>query len=234
MRARPARARRDQQPRLHRRGADPRRRLPRAQGQLARPALPLADRRRDGHAARAVRAGLRADRGGRPGGPDPRDHRRGGRGLPADEDGRVGRAHPAERHQPGAQADRAGVRDRGLAGAPTGRRDARRGPRRWLVRDPARARRRCGPAPRPRRGGRAGGLGAARDHQRRGGRLARAAGPGQRPRPGEDRLRLRLHVGDLHPGPQAALGTAHDADPVGRPAGRAGWTRGWTGRPARS
>ena len=45
----------------------PDRRLPRAQGQLARPALPLADRRGDGHAARAVRAGLRPDRGGRPG-----------------------------------------------------------------------------------------------------------------------------------------------------------------------
>ncbi len=70
---RPARARRDQQPRLHGRGAHPGRRLPRAQGQLARPALPLADRRRDGHAARAVRAGLRPDRGGRPGGPDPRE-----------------------------------------------------------------------------------------------------------------------------------------------------------------
>ena len=91
--ARAARARRDQQPRLHRRGAHPGRRLPRSQGQLARPALPLADRRRDGDAARAVRAGLRPDRGRRPGGPDPREQRRGGRGLPPDQDGRVGRAH---------------------------------------------------------------------------------------------------------------------------------------------
>ena len=42
--------------------ADPGRRLPRAQGQRARAALPVADRRSDGDAPRAVRAGLRPDR----------------------------------------------------------------------------------------------------------------------------------------------------------------------------
>ena len=41
--------------------------LPRAQGQRPGPPLPVADRRSDGHPARAVRTGLRPDRGGRAG-----------------------------------------------------------------------------------------------------------------------------------------------------------------------
>ncbi len=46
---------------------DARRPLPRTQGQRARPPLPVARRRGDGHPARPVRTGLRADRGGRAG-----------------------------------------------------------------------------------------------------------------------------------------------------------------------
>ena len=54
------------QPRLH--DGDPQadRQLPRPQGQRRRAVLPVADRRGDGPPPRAVRARLRADRGGRP------------------------------------------------------------------------------------------------------------------------------------------------------------------------
>ena len=64
---RPARARRGQQPRLRDARSDADRPLPRPQGQRARAPLPVAGRRGDGHPARAVRARLRPDRGGRPG-----------------------------------------------------------------------------------------------------------------------------------------------------------------------
>ena len=59
------------------------RRLPRAQGQRARAPLPVADRRGDGHPARAVRTRLRPDRGGRAGRGPARGRRRGGRRRPA-------------------------------------------------------------------------------------------------------------------------------------------------------
>ena len=54
-----------QQPRLRDGRPDPGRPLPRPEGQRARAALPVADRRRDGVATRAVRAGVRPDRVGR-------------------------------------------------------------------------------------------------------------------------------------------------------------------------
>ena len=44
-------------------GPNPRRQLPGAQGQCARAPFPVAHRRRDGHPPRAIRAGLRPERG---------------------------------------------------------------------------------------------------------------------------------------------------------------------------
>ncbi len=161
---RPARARRDQQPRLHGRGAHAGRRLPGTEGQLARAALPVAHRRRDGHPSRALRARLCADRCRRAGRADPRERGRGRRGLPAHEAGRLGRPVQAEGRQPGPEADRGAGRAPGLAGAPARRRDPGRGPRGGLERDAAGARLGRGPAPRPRRRDGAGRLGAARDH----------------------------------------------------------------------
>ena len=60
-------AARGEQPRFRDGDAEPDRRLPRPQGQRARAPLPVAHRRGDGQPARAVRAGLRPDRGGRAG-----------------------------------------------------------------------------------------------------------------------------------------------------------------------
>ena len=122
----------------------PDRRLPRAQGQRARPPLPVADRRGDGHPARAVRTRLRADRGGRPGRGPARGRRRGGRRGPAPQADRRRRPDPADRPQRPAPAagpgGRAGRAPRALAG----RRRRDRGPGRGLARDPARGRRRRG------------------------------------------------------------------------------------------
>ena len=62
-------------------------------------------------------------------------------------------------------------------------------------------------------------------------RAARPAGLG--PRPAAPAVGLRLHLGGLRPAGQAALGLLRAADAVGRPAGRAGSSRGSTGRRAR-
>ena len=64
-----------------------------------------------------------------------------------------------------------------------------------------------------------GGLGTAGDDDRRGGVVPVAARPGQRSRPGEAAVRLRLRLGGLQAGRAAQLRLLHDADPVGRPAG---------------
>ena len=70
------------------------------------------------------------------------------------------------------------------------------------------------------RGQIAHGLGTDGDHHRRGGGVPVAARPGQRPRPGEAAVRLRLRLGGLQARRAAQLRLLHDADPVGRPAGR--------------
>ena len=122
---RPARARRGQQPRLRDARPDADRRLPRAQGQRARPPLPVADRRGDGHPARALRTGLRSDRGGRPGRGPARGRCRGGRRGPAPQADRGRRPDPPSRPQRPAPA----AGPRGRAGrapcALAGRRRAR-------------------------------------------------------------------------------------------------------------
>jgi hypothetical protein len=66
----------------------------------------------------------------------------------------------------------------------------------------------------------AGRLGADRDDDRGGGDLPVAARPGQRARPRQAVVRLRLRVGGLQAGREAVVRLLHDADPVGRPAGR--------------
>ena len=55
--------------------------------------------------------------------------------------------------------------------------------------------------------------------RRRRGDLPVAARPGQRARPSQAAVRLRLRLGGLQAGPPASLGLLHAAHPVGRPAG---------------
>ena len=220
---RPARRPRGQQSLVRDERPDADRSLPRAKGQRPRPPLPVAGGRGDGRPARTLRTRLRPDRSGRAGLRAARGRRgRGRRGARAQgrrhgRAGAAGRDQHRLRQQAQGQPRRAGR----VARSRTGGRVARRGPGRGLEDAAARARRgRAGPGG-ARGGPGARGMGAARGVHARGGDLPLAARSGQRPRPGQAALRLRLRVGGLQARGQAHVRLLHDADPVGRPAGRA-------------
>ena len=78
-------------------------------------------------------------------------------------------------------------------------------------------------------GRRPGGLDAAGDHDGRGSHVPRAARPGQRPRTRDRPVRLRVHLGDLHAGPQAVAGAPTRCRSCGATGSSRGSIRAWTG-----